>query len=51
MRVTDRPESDTGPSDTQDGPSAASTWFAVALILTASVVAGLVLWAAFASAA
>jgi hypothetical protein len=47
MLQTDDPESGTAPLTTPGKPSRASTMFAIALITTALVVAGLVLWAAF----
>jgi hypothetical protein len=45
------PENGTRPSNAECGPSRASVSFAVALIVTSAIVAGLVLFAALASPA
>jgi hypothetical protein len=51
MRHPDGPENGARPSNAECGPSRASVLFAVALIMTSVIVAGLVLFAALASPA
>ena len=47
MQQTDELADSTETADTPVGPSRASIFFVVALIMTAVVFAGLLLWAAF----